>query len=230
MSRPTKKKQFYAFPIDVVKRINERNGHLQGLDEMLRDAMEYCLHAVYQNQLKAPRNKTRSDAFIASADSLGIDPIDISDLFERSSRTYARYGGAKVFTAIGKKAFWNAYSASKNETCTDFFVMQIVCLLAIKSILGVLELPKSITWDFVLSRMDGSVKKKGKHLKHVQPYATRKMRKKMIDALCKYWGLSYYAPHGVRVPWFSFAMTPDELAEYIAGRKAKHRRDISTSI
>ncbi len=225
-----RRKEFYAFPVDVLARIFERNGEIQGFDIMLDDALSYAIYLTYENHHHSPSKEFDAEAFAATMAVLGINSSDPEHTMRCAKKAYNQYNNAKVITSISPKLYWDIRRNA--EYRGDFYMMQVVAELALKSILGAFfpKVAKGVSWDFLLSRMAGKPKKVKKVPKHVSKYATRKMRKKMIEALCRYWGFTYYAPKGTRLPWFGWGFKQKELAEFAQQKAANKRKKRGTPI
>lgn len=218
-----KKRKFYAFPIDVLKRVRPTadGGKLSHFDSMLGDALYYALFATYESAMRDIGESVdfAEDVFKAAMAALGIGSAN----YGKAKQVFKYYENAKVITALSTKVYWDLVENAERRG--QEYMLEAMAAMALKSILGAFapSSAKVIGWDFILSRMEGHPKSSKKHLKHTRKLATRRMREKMIKALCDYWGFSYYAPKGTRGGWFALGMKPKELAEYV-GRRTKMKR------
>ena len=225
------KKDFYAFPVEVLGQLGlTTTGELYGFDAMLETALRYAIYRTYMNYCHGNPAEFDSEAFAATVAALGLGDDTTPAAIEWARDTFNNYRDSKVITSISRRLFWEIQANA--EARGDFYMMQAAAALALRSILGAFspKVAKGVTWDFMLSRMAGKAKKVKKYPKHVKRYATRKMRLKLIKALCEYWGFEYYAPRGTRVPLFGWGMTADELAEYAKQQHPAKRKKQGTSI
>lgn len=229
--KPNKEIDYYTFPIKALKAAMSDSG--LDISHLCDIALVYAIWKVYENKLKIneirDNDRFNMEAYHDAMESLCLrnhpDPQAVIDNYKRLCETH--FKDCKVFTTISREVLRDAQINANVRG--DFYKEQLLASLALRSILGSWadRMCKAVCWDFVLSRMAGEAKRVSENdlPPFVKKYSSRKMRKKMIDALCDYWGYSYYAPRGTRVPWFGLGMTYYELEQYATKHKRRKRAE-----
>lgn len=197
------------------------------VDYTLKAAVGFALYVAYQKEM--PPDSTPDDydirAFHKVTDEMELEPLrhkpEIWILWSMS--IFGKYKDNRVI--VGADSYLLLGFIDNMDYKSDFEIIQLLAFLAIRSIIGVC-CAKQIKWHYVLSRMAGyekAVKSVEALPEYIARYGSRRMRDKLIRALCDRWHMMYYGKNLGKSspPWFSF--DPDIDLEAHA-RLIKQRR------
>lgn len=218
------------FPIAILRQVrtNER-GNIQrdSVDYALKAAVGFALYVAYQKEM--PPDSTPDDyspqAFVWATEVLDLEYLrhEPEIWISWSMSVFGKYKDHRVIVGCNSELLLGFIDNLDYKS--DFEIIQLQAFLAIRSIIGVCS-AKQIKWQYVLSRMAGyekAVKSVEALPEYIARYSSRRMRDKLIRALCDRWHMMYYGKNLGKSspPWFSF--DPDIDLEAHA-RLIKQRR------
>lgn len=201
------------FPIAILRQVRaDDHGKIlrDSVDRALKAAVGFALYVAYQKEM--PPYSTPDD-YSPQVFEWVTEIMDLEYLRENSESwiswsmsIFGKYKDNRVIVGADSYLLWGYIDNMDYKS--DFEIIQLQAFLAIRSIIGVC-CAKQIKWHYVLSRMAGH-EKAAKSVEalpeYIARYSSRRMRDKLIKALCDRWHMKYYGKNLGKSspPWFSF--------------------------
>ncbi|MBR5101860.1 MAG: hypothetical protein IK092_01905 [Muribaculaceae bacterium] len=223
---------YYNFPIAIFRQVRTDNkGAIKHVDDAINDAIRYALFEAYKKLMppQANPNEYNAGVFEELMREMRFENPDPESELRRMAGVYRKYKNYSVFVGVDSDKFFKF--RDNLEYKTDFEIIQLLAFLAIRSIIGAGHYNmrvKHIPWHYVLSRMAGhekAVSNLDTLPKFISKYASRRLRDKLIKALCDRWHMQYYGKNlgKGRAPLFTFSQSIDLAA--IVEREQQQKRE-----
>lgn len=226
-------KIYYNSPIAILQQVcTDNRGNIQrkSVEFALSGFIGFALYGAYRKEMQPGCELDDYDerVFLKVTGEMGLDlRAAPEDWLKWSMRIFCEYKDNRVIVGVDSDLLLDyLYNLDYKS---DFEIIQLQAFLSIRSIIGVHCCAKQIKWLYVLSRMAGHEKA----LKSVEAlpdyiarYNSRRLRDKLIRALCDRWHMKYYGKNLGKgsPPWFSF--DPDlDLEAYVRFIKQRRKRE-----
>ena len=221
------------FPIAILRKVRaDDHGKIlrDSVNWALSAAVGFALYVAYQKEM--PPDSTPDDydirVFHMVTDEMELEPLreKPESWISWSMSIFGKYKDNRVI--VGADSDLLLGFIDNMDYKSDFEIIQLQAFLAIRSIIGVC-CAKQIKWHYVLSRMAGhekAVRNLDTLPEFISKYDSRRMRDKLIRALCDRWHMKYYGKNLGKgsPPWFSF--DPDlDLEAYVRFIKQRRKRE-----
>lgn len=226
-------KIYYNSPIAILQQVRTDNrGNIQrkSVEFALLSFIGFALYGAYRKEMQPGCEPDDYDerAFLKVTGEMGLESLRAApeDWVKWSMRIFCEYKDNRVIVGVDSDLLLGyLYNLDYKS---DFEIIQLQAFLSIRSIIGVHCCAKQIKWLYVLSRMAGHEKA----LKSVEAlpdyiarYNSRRLRDKLIRALCDRWHMKYYGKNLGKgsPPWFSFDQDLD-LEDHVRLIKERKKR------
>lgn len=215
-------KIFYNFPIAIFRQVStDTKGRILFIEDTINQAIHYALFAAYKKRMppQSNPNEYNEGVFNSLMEEMGFSvDYDHKEALRRYAEVYWGHSNNRVFVGVDKDLLFDF--RDNLEYKSDFEIIQLLAFLAIRSIIGAGHgnmRVKHIAWHFVLSRMAGhgkSVSNIDRLPKFISQYDSKRLRTKLINALCERWHMQYYGKYlgKGRPPLFTFRKSFDLAA------------------
>lgn len=224
-------KIYYNFPIAIYRQVRcDNKGRIEHVEDAINDSIRYALYVEYQKRLpyRSNVNELNEVVFDCFMDEMGFTTESREASLKNWAAAFKKYKNNVVFVGVDRELLFNF--RDDLEYKSDFEIIQLLAFIAIRSIIGAGQSNtryKHIKWCYVLSRMAGhekTVKDLDKLPKFIAKYNSRRLRDKLIKALCDRWHMQYYGTNLGKgnAPLFSFS--PDiDLVSIVEREKARKK-------
>lgn len=230
-------KIFYNFPIAIFRQVRtDTKDRILFIEDTINQAIRYALFAAYKKRMppQSNPNEYNEGVFNSLMEEMGFTvDYDHKKALQNYAEAYWRHRNNRVFVGVDKDLLFDFRDNLVYKT--DFEIIQFLAFLAIRSIIGAGHYNmrvKHIPWPYVLSRMAGHEKKVSdinRLPKFISQYASKRLRVKLINALCERWHMQYYGKYlgKGRPPLFTFSTSID-LAAVVEAEKQQKRASAGT--
>ena len=207
---------YYNFPIAIFRQVRPDNkGAIKHVDDAINDAMRYATFEAYRKLMppQANPNEYNKGVFEELMREMKFKHQDPESELHRMAGVYRKYKNYSVIVGADSNLLFDFRDNLVYKT--DFEIIQLLAFLAIRSIIGAGHYDirvKHIPWHYVLSRMAGhekTVSNLDTLPKFISKYASRRLRDKLIKALCDRWHMQYFGKNlgkGI-APLFTFSQS-----------------------
>ena len=225
-------KIYYNSPIAILQQVRTDNrGNIQrkSVKFALSSFIGFALYGAYRKEMQPGCEPDDYDerVFLKVTGEMGLESLRVApkEWVVWSMRIFGVYKDNRVIVGVDRDLLIGYLNNLDYKS--NFEIIQLQAFLAIRSIIGVC-CAKQIKWLFILSRMAGhekAVKSVEALPDFIARYNSRRLRDKLIRALCDRWHMKYYGKNLGKgsPPWFSFDQDLD-LEDHVSLIKVRKKR------